>query len=62
MCHLVWENALEKPGKTAPGKDEVCYRMMKQIRKEGKKKLLMLYNKVWEEGKVPNSWKKALFQ
>ncbi len=51
---------LEHTGKTAPGKDEVCYSMLKQLSKEGKKKLLMLYNKVWEEGKVPNSWKEAV--
>lgn len=52
--------ALTKTGKTAPGKDEVCYSMLTQLSKEGKKKLLMLYNKVWEEGKVPNSWKEAV--
>lgn len=34
--------ALAKTGKTAPGKDEVCYSMLKQISKVGKTKLLML--------------------
>ncbi len=52
--------ASAKTGKTAPGKDEVHYSTLKQISKVGNTKLLMLYNKVWEEGKVPNSWKEAV--
>lgn len=52
--------AMAKTGKTAPGKDDICYSMLKQLSEEGKNKLLMLYNKVWEEGKLPKSWKEAI--
>lgn len=54
------KRAMAKTGKTAPGKDDICYSMLKQLSEEGKNKLLMLYNKVWEEGKLPKSWKEAI--
>lgn len=34
--------------------------MLKHLSIEGKDKLLMLYNKVWEKGEIPESWKEAI--
>lgn len=51
---------MAKTGKTTPGKDEVCYIMLKHLSDEGKKLLLMLFNKVWVEGRVPKRWKEAI--
>uniref|UniRef100_A0A3B3CGC5 Reverse transcriptase domain-containing protein n=1 Tax=Oryzias melastigma TaxID=30732 RepID=A0A3B3CGC5_ORYME len=52
--------ALAKTNDSAPGKDEICYTMLRQLSKEGLKKLLALYNKVWLMGKVPEGWKEAI--
>ena len=52
--------ALAKTGKTAPGKDEICYILVKHLSVEGLRKLLCLFNKVWEEGNIPQSWKEAI--
>uniref|UniRef100_A0A3B3Q2D7 Reverse transcriptase domain-containing protein n=1 Tax=Paramormyrops kingsleyae TaxID=1676925 RepID=A0A3B3Q2D7_9TELE len=52
--------ALAKTGLSAPGKDEICYIMLKHLSDEGKKVLLGLFNKVWEAGRVPKSWKEAI--
>lgn len=54
------KRALDKAGQTAPGKDEICYCMMKHLSVEGLEKLLMLYNRVWIEGMIPGSWKEAI--
>lgn len=52
--------ALDKTGKTAPGKDEICYSMIKHLSEGSLEKLLLLYNKVWDEGRIPGSWKEAI--
>ncbi|CAL9699172.1 unnamed protein product [Knipowitschia caucasica] len=52
--------ALRKANPTSPGKDQVCYAMLNNLGSEGRKKLLLLYNKVWIEGKLPSSWKEAV--
>lgn len=44
---------------SSPGKDEVCYIMIKHLPDDGLK-VLMLYNKVWEEGRLQISWKEAM--
>lgn len=49
--------ALDKTGQAAPGKDEISYVTIKHLSKRGLVKWLMLYNKVWKEGKMPKSWK-----
>lgn len=51
----------QTPGKApAPGKDEICYSMMKQLNKGSLGKLLLLYNKIWEESNMPESWKESI--
>ncbi len=54
------QRALNRVGKTASGKDQVCYSMLKHLSLESQEKLLMLYNRVWEEGRLPKSWKEAV--
>lgn len=52
--------ALDKAGQTAPGKDEICYCMINHLSVGSLEKLLLLYNRVWVEGKMPVSWKEAI--
>lgn len=52
--------ALRKLGKTAPGKDQICYSMLKNITEEGQEVILKLFNRVWETGVIPTEWKKAV--
>ena len=52
--------ALDRSGLTSPGGDEICYIMLKHLGVIASMKLLGLYNKVWEMGKFPSSWKAAV--
>ena len=52
--------ALRKTKMTAPGKDQVCYIMISNLSEAAKGILLELYNRVWKEGKLPESWKEAV--
>ncbi|KAK6328902.1 hypothetical protein J4Q44_G00008800 [Coregonus suidteri] len=54
------KRAIGKAGLTSPGKDEVCYVMLGHLSDEAMDKVLVLYNRVWEEGKLPGSWKEAV--
>lgn len=54
------KRALVKARITAPGKDEICYNMIKHLSEESLEKLLTLYNKVREEGSMPESWKEVI--
>ena len=54
------KRAIIKSGLTSPGKDEICYVMLKHLGVSASMKLLALYNKVWEVGKLPTSWKEAV--
>lgn len=52
--------ALAKSGMSSPGKDGVCYTMIMHLTTDGLNKVLTLCNKVWEEGRLPTSWKEAV--
>ena len=52
--------ALKKTKLTAPGKDQICYIMLNHLSESSKEILLELYNKVWEGGKLPLSWKEVI--
>jgi len=54
------KRVLQKNKMSAPGKDQICYIMLNQLNENSKEVLLELYNKVWEEGKLPQSWKEAV--
>lgn len=45
---------------TSPGKDEVSYKMIEQISDVAKSVVLILYNKIWEQGKLPKMWKHSV--
>jgi len=53
-------NALKKTKNTAPGKDQIWYRMIGQLSEKSKDIILQLYNKIWEEGKLPLNWKESI--
>lgn len=49
------KKALREAKNTSPGRDIICYIMIKNLSE--------LFNKVWREGKLPTSWKHGvLFQ
>lgn len=52
--------AIKRAKPTSPGKDQVCYVMLKQLGEESLLKLLEVLNKVWKEGKLPVARKEAL--
>ena len=52
--------ALSRTRMSAPGRDGVCYVMVRNMSEEGLGRLLLLFNKVWREGKLPGSWKEGL--
>uniref|UniRef100_A0A8C2Q875 Reverse transcriptase n=1 Tax=Cyprinus carpio TaxID=7962 RepID=A0A8C2Q875_CYPCA len=52
--------AIKRAKHTSPGKDQVCYLMLKQLGEESLLKLLEMYNKIWKEGKLPGIWKEAI--
>uniref|UniRef100_A0A3B1IE94 Reverse transcriptase domain-containing protein n=1 Tax=Astyanax mexicanus TaxID=7994 RepID=A0A3B1IE94_ASTMX len=54
---LELKQALESARQTAPGKDEVCYIMLRNVSDTVLQCVLALFNKVWKEGSLPNSWK-----
>ena len=43
----------------SPGPDRIHNEMIKNVSLKGKKALLLLYNKTWESGAVPKTWKTA---
>jgi potassium voltage-gated channel Eag-related subfamily H protein 8 len=49
-----------KVGLTSPGKDEMCYVMFSHLGDDALDKVLVLYNRVWEKGKLPGSWKETV--
>ena len=54
------EYALNLSKDSAPGPDEVCYSMLKNLAPSGKSLLLNLLNRAFKEGKFPDQWKEAL--
>lgn len=42
---------------TSPGKDEICYEMIKHLSDESLGMVLNLFNKIWETGIMPVDWK-----
>ncbi|KAM7282396.1 hypothetical protein ISCGN_002546 [Ixodes scapularis] len=58
----MWElrAALTKANRrSAPGSDGISNSVLSNLSDEGLEKLLDLYNKVWEEGALPEPWKVA---
>ncbi|KAL2088359.1 hypothetical protein ACEWY4_015258 [Coilia grayii] len=57
---LELRNALESCRNSAPGKDEICYSMLSHLSDNGLLTVLNLFNRVWEEGRLPAGWKEAV--
>uniref|UniRef100_A0A3Q2ZQ74 Reverse transcriptase domain-containing protein n=1 Tax=Kryptolebias marmoratus TaxID=37003 RepID=A0A3Q2ZQ74_KRYMA len=51
---------LKKIKNTAPGKDQIWYKMIQQLNGKSKDIILKLYNKIWEAGKLPMKWKESI--
>lgn len=45
---------------TATGEDQLSYVMFQKLPEKVLQIILQLFNKIWEEGKIPKSWKSAL--
>lgn len=46
--------------KSSPGDDEICNEMIKQLPEKCRYVLLNLFNKIWKEGELPQSWKHSI--
>jgi len=54
------ERAIARAGLMSPGEDEMCYIMFSGMGEVALGRLLRLYNRVWEDGQLPKSWKEAV--
>lgn len=54
------KKAISKVKVTATGKDRISYAMLKHLSNEALNTVLELFNKVWDQGKIPKSWKMAV--
>lgn len=52
--------ALLGTGYTAPGQDQLCYAMFRQLPIESFKLVLRLFNKIWRDGIKLSHWKRAV--
>lgn len=51
--------AVDSTAYSSPGCDNLCYAMFRKLPEEVLDKILELFNKIWNEGKLPKIWKKA---
>lgn len=58
LCEL--NDSLKNCKGSSPGIDEIHYEMIKHLSCDMKTHLLKLYNKVWNEDKLPDVWRTAL--
>ena len=56
----VLKRALFKTRESAQEKHEISYTMLKHLSEGGLNKLLCVFKKIWEEGRIPASWKEAI--
>ncbi len=54
------KRAIARAGITSPGKNEICYIMLKHLGVLASIKLLGFYNEIWEKGKLPTGWKESV--
>ncbi|MGL4677181.1 MAG: reverse transcriptase domain-containing protein, partial [Brevinema sp.] len=54
------ESALKLSKPSAPGDDNIIYEMMKELNPSGKVFLLNMFNRIFESGVLPKSWKTAI--
>lgn len=51
--------ALNDTAYSAPGMDYLCYAIFRKLPDNILEKVLNLFNKIWNEGKLPSKWKRA---
>ena len=54
------KKALKKGGNTAPGKDQLCYEMFRNLSLVSRGVMQSFFNLVWRMGKVLSSWRHAV--
>lgn len=52
--------ALSTCGKSAPGPDKITYEMLKHVHPNTQDAILFLFNKIWQAGRLPKSWKESI--
>lgn len=45
---------------TSPGRDGICYKMIEGMSDVAKNVILVSYDKIWEQGKLPTGWKHSV--
>ena len=55
-----FRKALKKCKNTSPGKDQICYEMFRHMSDKSKAYVLDFFNKLWENGCVPSTWRHAI--
>ena len=53
------KEALKKCGDTSPGPDKIHYAMLRHLHPSALQITLKLYNKIWQEGTIPDAWRLA---
>ncbi len=54
------KRALKNTNSSTPGQDGISYIMIKKLSDESIKIVLKCFNRIWEEGSLPQSWKEAV--
>ena len=54
------KEALSKCKDTSPGPDEIHYAMIRHLHPSALQTTLKLFNKIWQEGTIPDAWRMAI--
>lgn len=53
------KSAVYAGANTSPGLDRITYEMLKHLNEMALEEILFMFNRIWEEGKLPEKWKHA---
>ena len=59
FSRIKMDMALRKSRNTAPGPDNICYQMIRELPENVKDYLLEIYNKYWNEAYFLDEWRSA---
>lgn len=54
------KRAIISARQTAPGKDEICYKMLSHMSEASLEIVLNLFNQIWDMGQLPIAWKQSI--